>query len=339
MVTGGAGYIGSHACLALLESGCRVVSIDDLSRGHARAHGALSSLGGRNFVGHAVRIHDTDALARIMAEERIDAVLHFAAFAEVGESMEHPLRYAHNNVAGTLSVLQAMERAGVPRLVFSSSCATYGAPDPGLVPIREDCPQRPINPYGASKLFGERMILDQAAALHRSGKTFGCAMLRYFNVAGADPAGRLGEDHAPESHLIPICLQTALGQRPAVQVFGTDWPTPDGTCVRDYVHVSDLVRAHLAVLDALGPRDTRQYNVGIGRGFSVRECIDSVRRVTGIAIASVDGPRRPGDPPVLLADASRIRSELGWEPSFTDLDAIVASAWAWFHAHPRGWKG
>ena len=150
---------------------------------------------------------------------------------------------------------------------------------------------------------------------------------------------RGAEDHAPESHLIPICLQTALGQRPAVQVFGTDWPTPDGTCVRDYVHVSDLVRAHLAVLDALGPRDTRQYNVGIGRGFSVRECIDSVRRVTGIAIASVDGPRRPGDPPVLLADASRIRSELGWEPSFTDLDVIVASAWAWFHAHPRGWKG
>jgi UDP-glucose 4-epimerase len=339
LVTGGAGYIGSHACLALLESGCRVVSIDDLSRGHARAHGVLARIGGERFASHEVSIHSTDALADILALERIDAVMHFAAFAEVGESMDQSLRYAYNNVAGTLSVLQAMERADVGTLVFSSSCATYGVPPDHLVPIREDCPQVPINPYGASKLYGERMIIEFAASRQRAGRRFACAMLRYFNVAGADPQGRLGEDHSPESHLIPICLQAALGQRPGVQVFGSDWPTHDGTCIRDYVHVSDLVRAHLSVQEVLRPGDVRRYNIGIGRGFSVRECVESVRRVTGVPITSSDGPRRDGDPPVLTADASLIQRELGWQPVWTDLDAIVDSAWQWFKANPRGWSG
>jgi UDP-glucose 4-epimerase len=339
LVTGGAGYIGSHACLALLESGCSVVSVDNLFRGHAGAHDALGLFGGDRFNGHEISIHETEALTDILVRDRIDAVMHFAAFAEVGESMDHPLRYVHNNVAGTMSVLQAMDRADVRALVFSSSCATYGAPPGGLLPIREDCPQTPINPYGASKLYGERMILEYAEARRRAGRHFACAMLRYFNVAGADPGGRLGEDHDPESHLIPICLQVALGQRSAIGVFGADWPTHDGTCIRDYVHVSDLVQAHLCVLDALRPWDVRRYNVGIGRGFSVRECIESVRRVTGVPIAATDAPRRDGDPPILVADASLIRRELGWQPAFTDLDAIVDSAWQWFKLHPKGWAG
>lgn len=336
LVTGGAGYIGSHATLRLLEDGHAVTVIDDLTRGHREVMDILEPLGDLEFV--EADVGDRDTVVDVLRGRSIDLVMHFGAVAYVGESMNKPLWYFRKNTAGSLGLLEAMEAADVRRLIFSSTCATYGEPPADQIPIVETNPQVPINPYGASKLFVERMILDYAAQRAAEGTPIAAAMLRYFNVAGSDPKGRIGEDHDPETHLIPICLQVALGQREQISIFGTDYPTPDGTCVRDYVHVSDLVDAHVAMIDALEPGSIRRYNIGIGRGYSVREIIDAARRVTGVDFAAVEAERRPGDPPSLYCDPQAIRDELGWTAQHTDLDEIIRTAWAWMRDHPEGYR-
>jgi UDP-glucose 4-epimerase len=340
LVTGAAGYIGSHAALRLVEAGHHVVAWDDLSRGHRGAIDAIArvaeSLPG-SFEFAEGSISDRVALAATLRDRAIDVVMHFAAFAYVGESVDEPLRYYDNNTGGACRLLQAMDDAGVPTIVFSSTCATYGEPPADRIPIAETCPQSPINPYGRSKLMVEHMLADHAEACRRQGRPFAYAALRYFNVAGSDPAGRVGEDHRPETHLIPICLEVAAGRREALTIFGEDYDTPDGTCIRDYVHVVDLVDAHLAVMSVLAPGDERRYNVGIGHGWSVQDVLEACRRITGHPIPARIGPRRAGDPPRLFADAGRIREELGWTPRFTDLDETVATAWRWMQANPSGY--
>ena len=265
-----------------------------------------------------------------MRDRDIEAVLHFGAMAYVGESVEQPLHYYRKNTASTLALLEAMETVGVEKIVFSSTCSSYGEPARDQIPIKESCEQRPINPYGASKLFCERLLFDHANAKRIAGEPFAFAALRYFNVAGSDPEARVGEDHTPETHLIPICLQAALGEREHLSIWGTDYPTPDGTCIRDYVHVVDLIDAHITALDALTPGDARTYNIGIGTGYSVREVIEAAKRVTGIDFKVVEADRRPGDPPTLYADPAKIKRELGWSASYTDLDEIIATAWKWY---------
>jgi UDP-glucose-4-epimerase GalE len=259
-----------------------------------------------------------------------DAVMHFAAFAYVGESVTDPAKYYRNNVTGTLNLLDAMREAGVGKIVFSSTCATYGIPD--RVPMTEATPQNPINPYGYTKLVIERALADYARAYG-----IGAAALRYFNASGAADDGSIGEDHDPETHLIPLLLQVALGQRPHVTVFGTDYETPDGTCIRDYIHVDDLADAHWRVLDRVRPGELIAYNLGTGNGFSVRQVIDSARRITGREIAVVEGPRREGDPPALVAGAEAARRDLDWVPAHTTIDTIMESAWRWHSSHPRGY--
>jgi UDP-glucose 4-epimerase len=319
LVTGGAGYVGSVVAKQLLAAGHEVVVLDDLSRGHAGALPAGAE--------HApVSLLDRDALDAPLAG--IDAVLHFAALALVAESVEHPERYWRNNVEGTRNLLDAMRAAAVGKLVFSSTCATYG--EPSTVPISEDEPTAPVNSYGASKLAVDLMLRDECVA-----HGLGAASLRYFNVAGA--SGELGEDHEPETHLIPLVLQAAAGVREHIKVFGTDYPTRDGTAVRDYVHVEDLGDAHLLALDSLAPGRHRVYNLGSGDGYTVREVIAAVRRVTGREIPTRDEGRRAGDPPELVAAIARARSELGWEPR-RGLDEMIADAWAWHQAHPRGYR-
>ena len=332
LVTGGAGYIGSHAALRLLNDGHAVSIVDDLSRGNRGAVEALLPLGDVCFV--ETGLDDRRGLERVLADRSIDMVMHFAAKAYVGESVQIPLQYYRTNTAGALSLLEAMVVCGVDRLVFSSTCATYGEPTPEHIPITESCPQQPVNPYGRSKLIVEQMLRDH---LHAAGDGFAFAALRYFNVAGCDAGGRLGEDHDPETHLIPICLQAALGQRESVAIFGTDYDTPDGTCIRDYVHVDDLIDAHVMAMDALQPGQAMAYNVGIGAGASVREVIDAAHRATGVDFTVTESERRPGDPPTLYADPSRIRAGLGWSARYTDLDEIIATAWQWFKTHPRGY--
>jgi UDP-glucose 4-epimerase len=317
LVTGGAGYIGSHAVKWLEKAGHGVVVLDNLSRGHRASVPSHIRLVERD-------VSDTEGVAALLVEERIDCVMHFAAFAYVGESVTEPLRYYLNNTAGTLNLLRAMQRAKVTKFVFSSTCATYGEPE--TVPITEDTAQAPVNPYGASKLLSERMLRDFAAATPE----FACAILRYFNVAGCAADGSLGENHDPETHLIPIILQVASGAREKVVIFGDDYATPDGTCLRDYIHVDDLVRAHVAVMQALAPGDVRIYNLGIGRGYSVKEILEAARNVTERPIRFEMGPRRPGDPPVLFADASKVGRELGWVPAHTDIAEIIGTAWRWF---------
>ena len=335
LVTGGAGFIGSHAALRLLDEGHQVTVIDNLVRGHAEAADALGRLAPQRFRFVRADLHETDRLAEAL--RGVDLVMHFAALAYVGESVDEPLRYYRNNVGGTISLLEAMDRAGTARLVFSSTCASYGEPAEERIPIAEECPQRPVNAYGRSKLQCEAVIRDWALARARAGRPVGFAFLRYFNVAGGDARGRVGEDHRPETHLIPICLEVALGQRPSLTVFGEDWPTPDGTCIRDYVHVEDLIDAHVLVAGRLGPGSEFVYNVGTGRGASVREVLDVCRRVTGHPIPAVVGPRRAGDPPRLVALPAKIERELGWTARHRHLDTMVASAWAWRTAHPHGW--
>ena len=333
LVTGGAGYIGSHASLRLLEDGHDVTVVDSLVRGHAGAIEVLRAVGGRSMSFVEADIRDTDRVAGALVGRGVDAVLHFAALTYVGESVERPEEYHSVNLDGGKSVLAAMRRAGVRRMVFSSTAATYGEPAQDAMPITEATPQRPINPYGASKLAFEQALRDECAA----DPAFGAVALRYFNVAGADARGRLGEDHRPETHLVPICLEVALGKRPHLTVFGEDYPTPDGTCVRDYVHVDDLVDAHVAALSALQPARLRAWNIGIGRGHSVREVVESCRRVTRHAIPTVSGARRAGDPPSLYADPSAIARDLGWRAKRTELDALVRTAWEWMQRHPRGY--
>lgn len=338
LVTGGAGYIGSHAALRLLEVGHELTVVDSLTRGHQAALDVLQDIGGDRVRCEVFDITETARLRTLLTERRIEAVLHFAALAYVGESVREPLRYHAANAGGTLSLLGAMEDAGTSRIVFSSTCATYGEPAPDQVPITEECPQLPVNPYGRSKLYVELVLRDHLAAMNASGRPFCFAALRYFNVSGADAAGRIGEDHRPETHLIPICLEAALGKRSHVDILGTDYPTPDGTCIRDYVHVEDLVDAHLRALDVLEPGTGYAWNVGIGQGYSVREVVETARRVTGRPIEAREAPRRPGDPPTLYADASKIRSELGWHPAHVTLESIIESAWAWALSHPDGYS-
>jgi len=324
LVTGAAGYIGSHALRALTRAGHGAFALDNLSRGHRAAVPEEVPF-------YELDVRETDKVEALLRERRIDCVMHFAALSYVGESVSEPLKYYDNNTGGTLSILKAVERAEVPRLVFSSTCATYGEPE--QVPIREDTPQSPISPYGWSKLLSEYMLRDYAA----KSPGFGYAALRYFNVAGCAADGAIGEDHDPETHLIPVILQAVLGKRDKITVFGEDYPTPDGTCIRDYIHVEDLVEAHVRVMEALAPGDRRAYNLGIGKGYSVKEIIDAVRRVVDKRFRVDTGPRRPGDPPELYADASKIERELGWRAQRTDIAETILSAWRWMSAHPDGY--
>ncbi len=333
LVTGGAGYIGSHAALRLLEDGHAVTIVDDFSRGHVRAIEAMQGAGDLHF--EALDVGDAPAIAALADARRIEAVMHFAALACVGESVEQPVRYWRTNVGGTAALLEAIDGSAVTRFVFSSSCATYGAPPPARIPIDETCPQALVNPYGHTKLAAERMLEQHVAARRPAGRPFAAAALRYFNVAGCRADARLGEDHDPETHLIPVCLEAAL-RRGAVTIHGTDYDTPDGTCIRDYVHVDDLVDAHVRVLRALRPGEWRAYNLGIGTGYSVRQVVESCRRVAGVRFGVVEGPRRSGDPPILYADPAKIRRELGWSARTTDLDAIVGSAWKRAAGRTRG---
>lgn len=315
LVVGGAGYIGSHMVWHLSRLGARVTVLDDLSSGHRDA-----VLHGECIVGS---LADTQLLDRVLAEGRFDAVMHFASYIQVGESVRDPAKYYSNNVVNTLNLLEAMQRHGVLRFIFSSTAAVYG--NPAYVPIDEAHPQQPINPYGRSKLMIEQVLADFAQAY---GMQSVC--LRYFNAAGAHPDGLLGERHDPETHLIPLVLQAASGRLPHITVFGRDYDTPDGTCIRDYVHVMDLAQAHGQALQYLmAGGASAVFNLGNGNGFSVQEVIDVARRVSGRAIAVLEGQRRAGDPPRLVADPRLAREVLGWQPQYADLEAIVRHAWAW----------
>jgi UDP-glucose 4-epimerase len=320
LVTGGAGYIGSIVARDLVAAGHEVVVLDNLRQGHREA----VPDGARLVV---VDLLEQEAVGALLSEG-FDGVLHFAALALVGESVEHPERYWRTNVGGTLNLLEAMNAAGIDRLVFSSTCAVYGEPD--QVPIAETAPVRPVNAYGASKLAVDQMISSFCRA-----HALGAVSLRYFNVAGA--SGELGEDHHPETHLIPNILRAALGQNPCVEIYGTDYQTPDGTAIRDYIHIDDLSNAHLLALDANRPGEHQIFNLGNGNGFSVREVIAAAERVTGADIPKKEAGRRSGDPPMLVAASDLIRSELGWKPRKPELEEIVADAWEFARSHPRGY--
>ena len=315
LVTGGAGYIGSHACKALAAAGYTPVTLDNLVYGHRAAvrwgpfiHGELG---------------DEHLVRRVLRDHAIQAVIHFAGYAYVGESMQKPGKYFQNNFSTTVTLLNAMRAEGVQHIVFSSTCATYGIPQ--SMPIAEDHPQRPVNPYGESKLFVER-LLGWFAAAH--GMRY--AALRYFNAAGADADGEIGEDHDPETHLIPLAIDAALGRRPPVSIFGTDYPTPDGTAIRDYVHVTDLARAHVTALERLhAGADSMRLNLGTGQGHSVRDVIRMIEEIGGCPVPVVEAPRRPGDPPELVAASGRAKELLGWAPRHSGLRNIIATAWVW----------
>ncbi len=322
LVTGGAGYVGSVSARVLMGAGHEVVVLDDLGRGHREAVPAGAELIECNLL-------DATSLNAALAGG-FDGVLHCAAFALVGESVSSPELYWRNNITGSLNLLDAMRRNEVQSLVFSSTCAVYGEPE--VVPIAEDCPTRPVNPYGESKLAVDRMISAEAAA-----HGLGAISLRYFNVAGA--SGPCGEDHEPETHLIPNILRAAQGRIPHVSVFGTDYPTPDGTAIRDYIHVEDLAGAHLLALEQTRQGEHRILNLGNGNGFSVLEVIEAAKRVTGLDIPVVEAPRREGDPPMLVAASAKIRAELGWEPKRPDLDSMIADAWEFASANPAGYNG
>lgn len=316
LVTGGAGYIGSHTCKVLAGEGFLPVAYDNLVYGHEEAvrWGPLER--GDLF--------DGERLTAVLRRYRPSAVIHFAAYAYVGESVADPCKYYRNNVAGTLSLLQAMRAVELKRIVFSSTCAIYG--HPSAVPILEDHVQLPVNPYGRSKLMIEQILRD-------FGNAYGLrsVALRYFNAAGADPEGEIGEDHDPETHLVPLVLRAARDPSSPVTVFGTNYSTPDGTCIRDYVHVVDLAVAHALALKRLdGSHDFAAFNLGTGCGHSVREVIETVKRVTGLDVPFVEGARRPGDPPVLVADAKLVRDALGWHPKWTDIGDIIRTAWDWY---------
>lgn len=321
LVVGGAGYVGSHTVRKLVRSRHDVFVYDNLSKGHA-----ASVPGAQLIIGD---LADRARLEQVLQENQIEAVMHFAAFADVGESVNQPAKYYQNNVAATLELLEAMRASGVRKIVFSSTTATYGEPD--KMPIAESTLQLPINPYGFTKLVIEHALTDYA---HAYG--FGCAALRYFNAAGAAPDGDIGEDHQPESHLIPLVLQVALGQRDQISIFGNDYPTPDGTCIRDYIHVDDLADAHLKALNQLEEGTNLQLNLGTGRGQSVQAVIDACRDVTGHTIPTVVTERRAGDPPELVANSSLAQRTLDWSPRYTEIKDIVATAWNWHQHHPHG---
>jgi UDP-glucose-4-epimerase GalE len=322
LVTGGAGYIGSHTVKRLKETGHQPVIYDNLSRGFK---GAIETL---QVPAVIADLNDSQTLAQTLRDHRIDTVMHFAAFAYVGESVEQPLLYYQNNVASTLNLLQAMQDVGVRRLVFSSTCAVYGNPE--RIPVSEDEATNPVSPYGRSKLQIEQILHDTASAWPE----FRFAALRYFNASGCAMDGLLGEHHDPETHLIPLVLQTLLGRRKHFTIFGTDYPTPDGTNIRDFIHVDDLADAHIAAAETLDKLGKIVSNLGTGKGYSVKEIIASAERVSGKPVAVEDGPRRPGDAAVLYADFSRASNLLGWHPKYIQIDEIIASALRWFTHHP-----
>ncbi|MHC4591197.1 MAG: UDP-glucose 4-epimerase GalE [Planctomycetota bacterium] len=321
LVTGGAGYVGSHALGALRRSGHEPVVLDDLSEGHEAAVGGCPLI--------CADLSDEEGVARALGQTGAEAVMHFAASAYVGESAEEPEKYYFNNLVNTLKLLRAMRSQGVDRLVFSGSCTVYGTPE--RMPIGEDQPMQGISPYGRTKVAVEQVLADYAAAY---GLRY--ASLRYFNAAGAAIDGEIGEDHDPETHLIPLVIFAALGKRDSVAIFGTDYPTPDGTCVRDYVHVLDLASAHVMAMEALDERQVMVYNLSTGQGRSVREVIEVVKKVSGRDFQVVEAPRRPGDAPALVGSPEKIRRELGWEPRESTIERIVGTAWGWHSAHPDG---
>lgn len=325
LVVGGAGYIGSHCVRQLIEAGHQPVVLDNLVFGHREAIPE-----GVPF--HQADLGDRETVARILSRESVELVMHFAAFAYVGESVQDPLKYYDNNVSRTVALIQAMRDAGVSRFVFSSSCASYGIP--GSVPMTEDLPQAPINPYGQTKLDVERLLRSCATAYGLSSASF-----RYFNAAGAAEDGSIGEAHDPETHLIPLAIWAAQGKRDQLTVFGDDYETPDGTCLRDYIHVDDLARAHIAVFDQLStPGTCLFYNLGTGQPVSVMEILKAVEAVTGLSVPCTIGPRRPGDPPALYADSSKARRELDWEPRYLKIEDIIQTAWHWHQSHPDGFS-
>ena len=325
LVVGGAGYIGSHCVKQLVAAGHEPVVVDNLVYGHRAAVSPSIRL-------HDINLGDVVAIDRVLGAEKPDAVMHFAAYAYVGESVSNPLKYYQNNVAATLNMLEAMIRHGVKKFVFSSTCATYGIPE--KMPITEDSVQKPINPYGQTKLDVETLLRSLAPA---TGLSF--AAFRYFNAAGASEDGSIGEDHDPETHLIPLAFAAAQGLAPALKVFGQDYPTPDGTCLRDYVHVDDLSRAHITAIAHLEKPGTQLfYNLGTGTPTSVLEVIRAVEKVSGLKVPAEFAPRRAGDPPALFADATKAKKELGWTPKFTTIEPIVATAWRWHQAKPKGYQ-
>ncbi|HWR39435.1 MAG TPA: UDP-glucose 4-epimerase GalE [Patescibacteria group bacterium] len=324
LVTGGAGYIGSHTVRRLTRDGHRPVVYDNLVTGHAAA------VTGQTFV--AGDLFDRERLQAVLRQEDIGAVVHFAAFSQVGESMDQPARYYGNNVAGTLCLLDSMLATGVKKLVFSSTAAVYGEPEAS--PITEECGKNPTNVYGRTKLMMENVMADYSRAY---GLNY--VALRYFNACGADPAGDIGEDHRPETHLIPLVLQACLGQRNSIKIFGDDYPTRDGTCVRDYIHVNDLAQAHCLALDRLNAGNgSGVYNLGNGGGFTVQEIVTAAEAVTGITITREITGRRAGDPALLVAGAEKARRELGWQPEFPHIQEILQTAWRWHQNHPRGYE-
>ncbi|TCO68122.1 UDP-glucose 4-epimerase GalE [Caldanaerobacter subterraneus] len=324
LVCGGAGYIGSHAVYALLKRNEEVVVVDNLATGHSE-----SVLGGKLYIGD---LRDEDFLDKVFSENNIEAVMHFAASSLVGESVENPFKYYENNVCGTLSLLKAMKKHGVKKIVFSSTAAVYGEPE--RIPIKEEDRTEPTNPYGETKLAIEKMLKWADAAY---GIKY--VALRYFNVAGALETGEIGEDHSPETHLIPIILQVALGKRDKVMIYGDDYPTKDGTPIRDYIHVMDLVDAHILALEKLRKENKSEvYNLGNGEGFTVKEVIEVARKVTGHPIPAEVTGRRPGDPAVLVASSEKAMKDLGWRPKYASLEEIIESAWMWHKNHPNGFK-
>lgn len=322
LVTGGAGYIGSHTLKRLLQRGHQVWAYDNLSMGHREA------VPTGNLI--VADLKDLDHLDHVLIQHRIEAVVHFAASAFVGESVTAPAKYYQNNVVNTLNLLDRLRKHGIGKFVFSSTCATYGIPE--QVPIAEESPQKPINPYGRTKL-----MVEQALADYRSAYGWGYATLRYFNAAGASPDGDIGEDHTPETHLIPLICQTILGQRPYVEIFGTDYPTADGTCIRDYIHVDDLAEAHILALEKLQPGTEFKLNLGIGLGYSVKEVIQAVERVSGKKVTVKESPRREGDPAELIAAPAKAIRELSWKPRYRDIESLLETAWNWHRTHPRGY--
>ncbi len=349
LVTGGAGYIGSHACQRLLKDGQHVVSLDNLHRGHRQPMDMLKAEHPDLF--HFVHedLGHTDAVLDVIKTHQLDTVMHFGALAYVGESVEDPLWYYRNNISSGIALLDACDRAsdsgsstsetnGIQRFIFSSSCATFGNPPEDMIPVPEHCPQSPTSPYGYTKLHFEHILKDYANKRSIEGNPIALTILRYFNVAGSDRTGMLGEDHTPETHLIPVAINAALGKRESMSIFGTDYPTPDGTNIRDYVHVEDLINAHVLAMNYTQPGCVEDFNVGIGKGYSVREILDAVKRVSGVDFPVHEADRRAGDAIALYNDPSKIKSKLGWEAEITDIDEIVSNAYSWLKAHPNGYS-